>query len=59
MQLLGNLFEYFLSKRRGPEAKLTILGATSGDTGRHRDLMLSIEHYRGMSTHVYMTGGLH
>jgi len=33
LQLLGNLFEYFLSKRSGPEGFLTILGATSGDTG--------------------------
>jgi threonine synthase len=33
LQLLGNLFEYFLSKRSGAEAFLTILGATSGDTG--------------------------
>mmetsp|Transcript_35239 Transcript_35239/g.110934 ORF Transcript_35239/g.110934 Transcript_35239/m.110934 type:complete len:531 (-) Transcript_35239:181-1773(-) len=32
LQLLGNLFEYFLA-RRGPDATLTILGATSGDTG--------------------------
>jgi threonine synthase len=29
MQLLGNLFEYTLAK----QAKLNILGATSGDTG--------------------------
>lgn len=33
LQLLGNLFEYFLSKKRGADAKLTVLGATSGDTG--------------------------
>ena len=32
LQLLGNLFEYFL-KRKGDGATLTILGATSGDTG--------------------------
>jgi len=30
LQFLGNLFEYFLSKRQHP---LRILGATSGDTG--------------------------
>jgi len=30
LQLLGNLFEYILSRRRG---RLNILGATSGDTG--------------------------
>src|SRR6185436_17933442 len=30
MQLLGNLFEYVLSKSGG---RLNILGATSGDTG--------------------------
>lgn len=33
LQLLGNLFEYFLSKRTGADGHLTILGATSGDTG--------------------------
>eukprot|EP00752_Nemacystus_decipiens_P018551 g16631.t1 len=35
LQFLGNLFEYFLLRRRakGEEAGLTILGATSGDTG--------------------------
>lgn len=33
LQFLGNLFEYFLSKRKGADARLTILGATSGDTG--------------------------
>lgn len=31
LQLLGNLFEYFLAKRQ--DGHLTILGATSGDTG--------------------------
>jgi threonine synthase len=30
LQFLGNLFEYFLEKRHHP---LTVLGATSGDTG--------------------------
>ena len=30
LQFLGNLFEYFLKKR---EQRLTVLGATSGDTG--------------------------
>ena len=36
-KFLGNLFEYFLLRRRakGEEAALTILGATSGDTGVH------------------------
>ncbi|KAF5392667.1 hypothetical protein D9757_000932 [Collybiopsis confluens] len=37
LQLLGNLFEFFLTRRneRNPEAKekLTVVGATSGDTG--------------------------
>lgn len=32
LQLLGNLFEYFLSRGR-IKRSLTILGATSGDTG--------------------------
>ena len=40
LQLLGNLFEFFLLRRNARKApgeqkdKLTILGATSGDTGR-------------------------
>jgi len=40
LQLLGNLFEFFLKRRnarRLAEAKperLTVVGATSGDTGR-------------------------
>ncbi len=36
LQFLGNLFEYFLQRRRSQrknQARLTILGATSGDTG--------------------------
>lgn len=32
LQFLGNLFEYFLSKK-GSQGCITILGATSGDTG--------------------------
>jgi len=31
LQFLGNLFEHFLSKK--PGAKITVVGATSGDTG--------------------------
>jgi threonine synthase len=31
LQFLGNLFEYFLLKNKG--SKITVLGATSGDTG--------------------------
>lgn len=40
LQFLGNLFEYFLKRRNAakkdgePRDKLTIVGATSGDTGR-------------------------
>ncbi|CAM9711040.1 unnamed protein product [Chrysoparadoxa australica] len=35
LQFLGNLFEFFLLRRRarGEEARMTVLGATSGDTG--------------------------
>jgi threonine synthase len=33
LQFLGNLFGYILSKREGKDASLTIVGATSGDTG--------------------------
>ena len=33
LQFLGNLFEYFISKKSGKDARLTIMGATSGDTG--------------------------
>lgn len=39
LQLLGNFFEFFLKRRneRNPAAKekLTVVGATSGDTGRY------------------------
>lgn len=40
LQLLGNLFEFFLARRNAkkasqePREKLTVVGATSGDTGR-------------------------
>lgn len=37
LQLLGNLFEFFLQRRnaQGAQEKLTVVGATSGDTGRY------------------------
>jgi len=41
LQLLGNLFEFFLARRNKTKTdekeleKLTVLGATSGDTGRY------------------------
>lgn len=41
LQLLGNLFEFFLVRRNArqlgeeEQEKLTVVGATSGDTGRH------------------------
>ena len=40
LQLLGNLFEFFLLRRNArksaeePQERITVLGATSGDTGR-------------------------
>ena len=40
LQFLGNLFEFFLARRNAKKApgeqreKLTVVGATSGDTGR-------------------------
>jgi threonine synthase len=36
LQFLGNLFAYFLERRnaKGAEEELTVVGATSGDTGR-------------------------
>jgi len=33
LQFLGNLFAHLLSRKQGDEAKITVLGATSGDTG--------------------------
>jgi threonine synthase len=33
LQFLGNLFEHLLSRKQGDDAKITVLGATSGDTG--------------------------
>ena len=47
LQLLGNLFEFFLLRRnarKGPGEKpenLTVVGATSGDTGRYVDWPLA------------------
>ncbi len=47
LQLLGNLFEFFL-KRRNERRKnegverLTVVGATSGDTGRYVEPFLAI-----------------
>lgn len=44
LQLLGNLFEFFLHRRNARKAegespeKLTVVGATSGDTGRYTSL---------------------
>ena len=41
LQLLGNLFEFFLKRRNAKKApgeqpeRLTVVGATSGDTGRY------------------------
>lgn len=41
LQLLGNLFEFFLLRRNARKAagekqeRLTVVGATSGDTGRY------------------------
>ena len=41
LQLLGNLFEFFLVRKNAkktsgePKEKLTVVGATSGDTGRY------------------------
>ena len=50
LQLLGNLFEFFLLRRnarKGPgekQEKLTVVGATSGDTGRYIGLWLAAVH---------------
>ena len=41
LQFLGNLFEFFLARRNArkspeePKETLTVVGATSGDTGRY------------------------
>lgn len=46
LQLLGNLFEFFLARRNArkdageKQEQLTVVGATSGDTGRYvRDVL--------------------
>ena len=33
LQFLGNLFEHILSRRDEGDNKITVIGATSGDTG--------------------------
>lgn len=56
LQFLGNLFEYFLAKRKGQEsARLTILGATSGDTGEAGRPLLSLRGSAG-GVFMYMDG---
>jgi threonine synthase len=46
LQLLGNLFEFFSLRRNARKApgekteKLTVVGATSGDTGRYAFFLL-------------------
>lgn len=45
LQLLGNLFEFFLKRRNvgktgNEREKLTVVGATSGDTGRFATLAI-------------------
>jgi threonine synthase len=61
LQLLGNLFEFFLERRNArksaaerPES-LTVVGATSGDTGRcvHYLLSLSLPSY--VCIHMVLT----
>lgn len=48
LQLLGNLFEFFLARRNAKKApgqkreRLTVVGATSGDTGRYVFFLLVI-----------------
>ena len=50
LQLLGNLFEFFLKRRNArkhagePREKLTVVGATSGDTGRYVFLIVYSLH---------------
>jgi threonine synthase len=49
LQLLGNLFEFFLLRRNARKtatqkpAKLTVVGATSGDTGRFETILLFLQ----------------
>jgi len=49
LQLLGNLFEFFLRRRNAKKGQgekndtLTIVGATSGDTGRYAALWVKYE----------------
>lgn len=49
LQFLGNLFEFFLARRNAKKAsgekreRLTVVGATSGDTGRY--VLNSFSHF--------------
>ena len=65
LQLLGNLFEFFLKRRNQRRApgekpeKLTVVGATSGDTGRCAHLLnycivlLQVDHTLFHSAAIY------
>lgn len=50
LQFLGNLFEYFLARRNAKKSsgerkeKLTVVGATSGDTGRYAVYLVAVTH---------------
>ena len=60
LQLLGNLFEFFLARRNAKKAsgevkaKLTVVGATSGDTGRYALSYTTIKFFlRTLSAAIY------
>lgn len=57
LQLLGNLFEFFLLRRNSKKTagekaeKLTVVGATSGDTGRQVSIqMFAVSHFLMINT---------
>ena len=55
LQFLGNLFEYFLQRQNGDKAeedrqRLTVVGATSGDTGRYA--FVSMLQNKTILTHI-------
>lgn len=61
LQLLGNLFEFFLRRKNARRAagkepeKLTVVGATSGDTGRY---VMIIQLIAGVYKYQYLIAQL-
>lgn len=65
LQFLGNLFEFFLARRNAKKApgekrdRLTVVGATSGDTGRYASMLILHIHLVWFSVLVYSSAAIY